>query len=217
MRVGKMLLAAAAVGAMSTVASAALTASWVNVPIVPATDTDSSGSPGMPLIANGFHTWDLVLNRDPGDDFQSMRIFGNAPAGGTYFQHSFGASATPPNPALIPAFPALQYDSFFDDNGNFQILGSTDGTVDLPPPGIFSTTQLAVSGGDLTTDITGGPLRLLRLTFNGTGAPSLVGRIFSVQTPNGIPVPQIGGGGPVPEPASLGLLAAAGLLAIRRR
>jgi hypothetical protein len=210
MRVGKMLLAAAAVGACSTLANAALTASWVSVPIPPGT-TDSSGSPGMPLAENGFRTFDLVVNRDAGDDFQSIRIFANAPAGGSYFQHTFGASATPPNSALIPAFPALAFDSFFDDNGNFQILGSTDGNVDLPPPGVFSNSQLAVSGGDLTNDILGGPLRLLRLTFNGTGNPTFLGRIFSVQTPNGIPVPQI------PEPTTLGLLAAAGLLAIRRR
>jgi hypothetical protein len=185
-------------------AYAALTASWVPVTITATTD----GVTPPPGLA-GYQSFDLVANLDPGDDFQSMRI----KADGTFFQHSLGSSATPPNSGLFGTFPALQFDSYFDDNGNFQILGSTDGTNDLPPPGVFDNAHLAVAGGDLVTNTSGGPLKLLRLTFTGT-TPTFLGSIFSAQNSNGIPVPQIG---VVPEPASLGLLAAVGLAAWRRR
>ena len=212
MRVGKMLVAAAAVGALSSAANAALTASWVNVP-------NGGISDGSGANLAGSQTFDLIANLDVGDDFQSMRIFSDPPAATTFFQHSFGSGGPnhgPPNTALIPAFPALAFDSYFDDNGNFTVLGSTDGTNDLPPPGIFSTTDIAVAGGDLISVTTGGPLRLMRLTFFGP-TPDFLGRIFSLQNSVGIPVPQIGGGGVIPEPATLGLLAGAGLLGLRRR
>jgi hypothetical protein len=78
----------------------------------------------------------------------------------------------------------------------------------------FDSAHLAVAGGDLATNTTGGPLKLLRLTFSGT-TPTFLGSIFSANNSVGIPVPQIGG--VVPEPATLGLLAATGLFALRRR
>jgi hypothetical protein len=218
MRFGKLFLAAAAVGLPASVSSAAITAFWEQRPITATTD----GVTPPPGIA-GYETWDLMITLTPGDDFTSFRLLMD-PAG-QIFHHALGQGAPnfgPPSSALEPTFPAVVFDSYLRGPADgVTVLGSTDGTNDLPPPGIFDNNRLAVAAGDLSANTQGGTFQLLRMTFQPGVAPNpvypsiaagtLLGRVFSVQNDQGVQIPDI------PEPTMMGLVAAAGLLAIRRR
>jgi MYXO-CTERM domain-containing protein len=209
MRLTSVLASGLAMTATASNAPAAITLFWQHVPITATTD-GVTPPPGI----QGYQSADLMMTLTPGDDFTSMRIFWNA--SGPIFQHALGGGAPnfgPPNSGLFPTFPALQFDSYLRGPADgMTVLGSTDGVNDLPPPGIFDGDRIAVAAGDLSTNNTGGTFQLLRVTYQGAPGEvlSAIGRVFSVQDPDGVPLP-------VPEPAALALAAATGLLAVRRR
>ena len=213
MRLAKTFIAAAAV-AVPASAFGAITASWSPVTITATTD-GVTPPPGI----TGYQSYDLNITLTPGDDFTSFRLLFNPE--GSIFHHTLGQGGPnfgPPSSALEPTFPAIRFDSYLRGPADgVTVLGSTDGTNDLPPPGIFDADRLAVAAGDLATNAQGGTFQLLRVTFGPGPLPTieqgtLLGRVFSVQNPDvGVQIPNI------PEPATLGLFAAAGLLAIRRR
>jgi hypothetical protein len=104
-------------------------------PITASTDTWTP-PPGI----TGYQCYDLILLLSPGDRFSIHARVRHATIRGSFFQHTFGTQAPnfgPPSPFLISLAPVLPFDTFLDDNGTFNALGSTDGTNDLPPPGIF--------------------------------------------------------------------------------
>jgi hypothetical protein len=212
MRLVKLSLAAAAVGLTANTASAAITAFWQPVPITATTDAQTP-APGLA----DFQSFDLMITLSALDDFTSFRLLFD-PAG-PIFQHANGEGGPnfgPPNSALVPFFPALAFDSYMRGPGNsVTVVGSTDGTNDLPPPGIFDSNRLAIAAGDLTLNPGPGTFQLLRATFQGAPPTieggTLLGRVFSVQDQVGFVIPNI------PEPTTLGLVAAVGLLAARRR
>jgi hypothetical protein len=213
MRLAKTFIAAAAL-AVPASAFGAITASWSAVPITATTDSVTP-APGI----TNYQTYDLNITLTPGDDFTSFRLLFNPD--GPIFNHSLGGAAPnhgPPNTTLFPTFPVLEFDSYLRGPADgVTVLGSTDGVNDLPPPGVFDADRIAVAAGDLSTNAQGGTFQLARITFGPGPLPTieagtLLGRVFSVQDPDvGFQIPNI------PEPTSLGLLAAAGLLAIRRR
>jgi hypothetical protein len=149
----------------------------------------------------------------PGDDFTSLRIFWDPPT--PIFQHVLGDAGPnfgPPHWQWSSYFPTWQFDSYLRGPNEWMVvLGSTDGTNDLPPPGIFDSDRIAIAAGDLSTDDYGGTFQLLRLTA-AAPAPldTVIGRVFSRQVPEGVPIV-------IPEPNAAALLVCmAGLLARRR-
>jgi hypothetical protein len=198
-----------AVALSAAAAHGAISLHWQFVPITATTD-GVTPPPGL----QDYSTFDLIMTITPGDDFTSMRVFWD-PAG-PIFQHVLGNGAPnfgPPNFGLIPSFPALAFDSYLRGPADgMTVLGSTDGVNDLPPPGIFDNDRIAIAAGDLASNTTGGQFQLLRITVGpGTHHPfDAIGRVFSVQNPDGVPLP-------IPEPATAALLAATALLAWRRR
>jgi hypothetical protein len=121
---------------------------------------------------------------------------------------------------LVPFFPALAFDTYLRGPGNaVTVVGATDGTNDLPPPGVFNNDRVAVAAGDLTLNPGGTPdgttFQLARMTFQGAPptieAGTLLGRVFSIQQPTGFQIPNI------PEPTALGFIGATALLMVRRR
>jgi hypothetical protein len=198
--------AAGAVALAEFAARAAITASFSQVPIT--ATTEASGAD-----LTGYQCFDLSITLTPGDDFTSFRLLWDPP--GPIFHHALGQPGPnfgPPNSLLFPTFPVLEFDSYLrGPAGSVTVLGSTDGTNDLPPPGIFDSDRLAVAAGDLSSNTQGGTFQLLRMTF-GPGGPGFgIGRVFSVQNPD------VGFQIFFPEPSMLTLVAAAGLLALCRR
>jgi hypothetical protein len=222
MRLGTAILAAAACGVMATSASAALTATWVPVTISQAAITAD------PTLAT-MQSWSLRATNTDGH-WASAGLRATLPAGGVFYQTppARGGGDSHPNPAFFPVFPEVEFDTYISSARNQAganapaVLGaypendppqSFGGATDAVP-GRFS-----VSWGDPQATSGPGPgtYEIARLTFpvgmiptiNPAGQPaSQTSQVSPDQT---IVVP------PIPEPASLGLLAAAGLLAIRRR
>jgi hypothetical protein len=215
-------LAAAACGVMATSAHAALSAQWVQVPISAAAITADA------TLAN-MQSWSLRSTNTDGH-WASAGLRATLPAGGAFYQTppTRGGGDSHPNPAFFPVFPEVEFDTYISSARNQAganapaVLGaypendppqSFGGATD-PVPGRFS-----VSWGDPQATSGPGPgtYEIARLTFpigmiptiNPAGQPaSQSSQVAPDQT---IVIP------PIPEPASLGLLAAAGLLAIRRR
>jgi hypothetical protein len=207
---------------VATDASAALTATWVRNTITAAAVT------AEPTLAN-MQSWSLRVTNTDGH-WASAGLRAQLPAGNVFYNTvpGRGGGDTHPNPAFFPVFPDLEFDTYVSSARNQlganapAILGafpendppqSFGGATD-PVPGRFS-----VAWGDPQATSGPGPgtYEIARLTFqvgmiptiNPAGQPaSQTSQVSPDQT---IVVP------PIPEPASLGLLAAAGLLAIRRR
>jgi hypothetical protein len=188
-------------------AAAEISLFWQPVPITATTDSVTP----PPGIA-GYECWDLMGTLTPGDDFTWLRILWDPPT--PIFQHVLGQGVPnfgpPPDWQPWP-FPALQFDSYLrsPSGGQMTVLGLSD---DTPSVGIFDNERIALRAGDLSTQDQGGTFQLLRLTV-GAPAPleTVVGRVFSRQVPDGVPIV-------IPEPSLAALLAcAAGPLMRRRR
>jgi hypothetical protein len=215
MRLVKLCLAVLAVCGVATTANAAITATWVQNPISAAAVTND------PVLAN-MQSWSLRVTTD--GNWASAGLEVQLPAGLTFYQNAFGGN-TKPSPALVAAFPALAFDTYVTGPGDTgtggapAILGFFP---EAPGSGDFggTTGRFSVSWGDLVNDPPGN-YEIARLTFpssvnvSGPGYPVTPSSNTSQVAPDStVLIPNVG---PVPEPTSLGLLAFAGLLAIRRR
>jgi hypothetical protein len=202
-------------------ASAAITASWAPV----ASGDGSVGSmyppaalapPGGDPLLLGMQTWDLRVTTDGNWQFGGLRA---ALPNGEFYNHPLG-SHTRPSPALVSAFPALQFDTYVTAPG--------DGVPGAGAPSIFggfpATEPFSMSGNVLSvswgnTDIDSpGSFPIARLTFPLGVIPDILtidqnpdfSRTSQVMPDSTTAIPEI------PEPAALYLVAAAGLFAMRR-
>ena len=214
---------------VATDASAALTAQWVRNTITPA------ALAAEPQLAS-MQSWSLRVTNTDGH-WASAGLRAQLPAGNVFYNTppTRGGGDTHPNPAFFAVFPDVEFDTYVSSARNQlganapAILGafpendppqSFGGSTD-PVPGRFS-----VAWGDPQATSGPGPgtYEVARLTFptavnpgdivvniNNVGQGGNWSRTSQVSPDQTIEIPDI------PEPASLGLVAAAGLLAIRRR
>jgi hypothetical protein len=217
MRLGKLFIAMAiACGAMATSASAALSAFWQNNPISAAAISND------PLLAS-MQSWSLMVTHTDGD-WASAGLRATLPAGRTFYQHSLGGN-TKPNPAFVSLFAGLAYDTYVTsplDTGTSGAPAIIGGHPASPTSDFGGTTGVfSVSWGDTSTNQPG-TYEIARLTFPQDVLPTIFREGNPPSLPNTSNTSQVNPDATVfipdiPEPASLGLVAAAGLLALRRR
>jgi hypothetical protein len=207
---------AAVLGLAASTASAAITATWVRNTITPAAITND------PLLAN-MQSWSLNVTTD--GNWASAGLEAILPAGSTFYNPALGGN-TRPNPAIVAAFPSIEFDTYVSapaDTGSGGAPAILGFFPEAPGTGDFGGTsgRFSVSWGDLVEDAPG-TYQIARLTFplgvipnvrNLDPDPNQVNpsRTSQVNPASDVVIPDI------PEPASLGLVAAAGLLGLRRR
>ena len=178
-------------------------------------------SDGSGANLSGFRTFDLFL--DAGSASMSVNGFNMGTAAvpdlapyriftdGAVFNHAFGGNSSP-NPALVPAFPALAFDTYLAvGNGAFSDVpnsvnltganGQFIGTWFTQPP------QVVAAGGSLlvgrftvsdNTTFLGGNGSAIEVGFTGFE------QVFSI-------------GNAIPTPGAFALMGLGGLVATRRR
>ncbi len=203
---------AAVLGLAATTASAAITVSWAPVTISAAAIAQD------PALAN-MQTYDLVATTD--GDWASAGLRATLPAGQNFYNHAFGGN-TKPNPALVPAFAGLAFDTYVSGPGDTGAAGAPAILGGFPEgdPVSMAGNHLSVSWGDLVPDAPG-TYQIARLTFPRGVLPDILNndpqtvpnpsRTSQVNPDSTVFIPDI------PEPTTLGLVAAAGLMALRRR
>lgn len=161
---------------LSSPVHAAFTLHWQSVPITVTTDA-LTPAPGLA----GYQSYDLIVDADAGDDFQSWRMWSPPGHGFTFFNHALATTApwAPPSAAQISAYPTLQYTM---QQGNplgaaLIVLGSYNGTNEGPPPASLGPSLISVVAGDTAMITDGTPFRLLRMTFKGGSIPCFTGRV----------------------------------------
>ena len=196
--------------ALVVVASLASTASAViTMEVVP---VDNSAQ------LTGYVTQDLVITTD--SDWLGAQLVVQPDATGLIYQDDMGnTNPQSPNPAFFSAFPTLEFDTYVTD-GNLGQSVSTTGAVDLggPASAIFDGDELSIAWyTDATDNI--GTFVAARVTLADTagGTWKFLATAFPAEGPR---VELMDGtivGGVMPEPATMGILALGGLIALKRR
>lgn len=208
----RLLSGAAALTVVAGLANAGMSQAWLSFEVV-----DNGGiSDGSGANLAGTTTYDLFWNNF-GSEAIGVNGFNLGTAAqpglapyrmfytGTVFNHAFG-SDTAPNAALIPAFPALAFDTFYAvGNGAVSFVPGSAAQTNGEVLGTwFTQPPVQVAAGER--------LRFMRLTING-GELDLVNSSMEVGFANNT----TGVFTFVPTPGAAALLGLGGLVAGRRR
>ncbi len=165
-----------------------------------------------PALAN-MQSWDLNAITD--GDWASAGVLMTLPAGMNFYNHAFGGN-TRPSPALIAVFPGLEFDTYVSSPADTGASGAPAILGGYPEgdPMSLSGNVISVSWGDLVPDAPG-TFRIMRFTWPQGILPDLL-----QGPPNGSRTSQVNPDSTVlifvPEPATLGLGAAAAMLLLTR-
>ena len=171
-----------------------------------------------PALA-GMESYDIGVLTDGDWASAGMRMVMHA--GQNFYNHAFGGN-TKPSPALVAAFAGLAFDTYVSGPGDTGAAGAPAILGGFPEGNPVSMTgnQLSVSWGDLVPDAPG-TYQIARLTFPQGVLPDILNnnpqtvpnpsRTSQVTPDSTVFIPDI------PEPTTLGLVAAAGLIGLRRR
>lgn len=198
-------------------ARAAHTAFWVQRPISTAAVLND------PQLAN-MQSWSLMTSYDTGR-WSAAGVRATLPGGNVFYQHAFGGS-TAPNPALVSAFPGLEFDTYVTDptRTDTTVLGghpaspppaSFGGPAD-PIPGTFSVSWHGTLGGSPNPP---GTFEIARLTFPQGVIPHILqGPPLESQSISYTILPEQGAFVPqIPEPTGAASLAVCAMTMLIRR
>jgi hypothetical protein len=198
------LIAGAAVLASASLANAAITASMVKT----SSGISISGQAGT------YDIYQLKVTTD--SSWTNERLDLNLTSGLIY-QDSNGTDAQP-NPGFFGFVPSLAQDTFFTNPGGYPNVATQGTGTSFAGTNTVTNTQLGVSWFASST-FTPGTYVVAQVTVTSGAAGTFTGASFDNQSA-GVGTPFAGalvGAAPIPEPASLGVLALGGMALLARR
>jgi len=168
-------------------------------------------TPNTASLAPQYLTNDMIFITS--SDWLSAQLLITLSSGSIY-QHSFGGN-TPPNPALVAAFPDLAFDTFVA-GGSLDITPMiVGGAVDLGGGAAAVCNESVVNLTWATTNTNDiGNLLLGRITLSRDAQGTWAARVSNVGDGAGFYSGPIVGGAMVPEPATASMLLCAAMLAL---
>ena len=199
----RVILTAFLILAFASVAQATVTYKVIDVTITAAAKANDA-------TLNGAACYDIALTSDR--DLLGCQIQDVTEDGGGIYNNGMGGDGKP-DPNWIAMVPALEFDSYVDMPGVVNILAGT-----MASPISSADPNTWMDYGDVTNDGAQTDFVVVRITLDDPNATGTMD----------MRVKQLGPGGtgqesfffddiPLPEPATMSLLALGGLAAIRRR
>jgi hypothetical protein len=198
------MIAGATVLASAGLANAAITASMVKT---------SSGI----SISGQSGTYDVYQLKVTTDSSWTNERLDLSLTSGLIYQDAFG-SDTQPNPAFFGVAPSLVQDTYFTNPGGYPNVAATGTSTSFAGTNTVTNTQLGVSWFASST-FNPGTYVVAQVTVTAGATGTFTGASFDNQSA-GVGTPFVGalvGGAPIPEPASLGVLALGGMALVARR
>lgn len=222
----------AAMALSTSTAASANTAEWVNNPVPLGTDiVDGFTMPAGPLGAvignlDGYITNDLILNTT--SDWTAAQLIVSLTGGSIWQQPDDtgniiynGTTIGKPDPMLFPFLPSSEYDSYVFDPHGGAYFGTACGGPGPCDHETFNTSEVDAIWGSRAEDTADvGVFSIARVTLspdaNGSAQVAFTVEGEAGKTTANFLV-QNGQIVPVPEPATLGLLALGGCVVLARR